>query len=267
MATGTRVRRRPTAPPVRPEPSSPVEIEVDGVGKRFGPEETAPLVLDRISLSVRHNEFVSLLGRSGCGKTTLLNIIAGLLEPSSGEVRVQGRRVTGPGEGKGMVFQQHALFPWLTAQGNVEFGCKSRGVPARERREQALQLLELVGLRGFEDRYPAQLSGGMQQRVAIARALALDPDILLMDEPFGALDEFTRIEMQDELLRVWSTRRKTVLFVTHSIWEALVLSDRIVVLAAAPGRVADEFAVDLPRPRRRTDPRLIALYDRIWATL
>jgi ABC-type nitrate/sulfonate/bicarbonate transport system ATPase subunit len=210
---------------------------------------------------------VALLGRSGCGKSTLLNLVAGLLEPSAGEVRVKGRRVVGPGEGKGMVFQQHALFPWLTAQGNVEFGCKSRGLPAGERHTQALALLELVGLQGFEDRYPSQLSGGMQQRVAIARALALDPDILLMDEPFGALDEFTRIEMQDELLRVWSSRRKTVLFVTHSIWEALVLADRVVVLASAPGRVAGIFEVELPRPRQRTDPRLIALYDRIWASL
>jgi ABC-type nitrate/sulfonate/bicarbonate transport system ATPase subunit len=164
-----------------------------------------------------------------------------------------------------MVFQQHALFPWLSAQGNVEFGCKSRGVPAGERRDRSRNLLELVGLRGFEDRYPAELSGGMQQRVAIARALALDPAILLMDEPFGALDEFTRIEMQDELLRVWSSRKKTVLFVTHSIWEALVLADRVVVLG--PGRIADVLEVELPRPRQRTDPHLIALYDRIWATL
>jgi ABC-type nitrate/sulfonate/bicarbonate transport system ATPase subunit len=224
-------------------------------------------VLERIDLAIRHNEFVALLGRSGCGKTTLLNIIAGLLEPSAGEVRVRQRLVTGPGEGKGMVFQQHALFPWLTAQGNVEFGCKSRGMPADERRARARQLLELVGLSGFEDRYPAQLSGGMQQRVAIARALALDPDILLMDEPFGALDEFTRIEMQDELLRVWSSRKKTVVFVTHSIWEALVLADRVVVLASSPGRIADQFEIDLPRPRSRTDPALTALYERIWAKL
>jgi ABC-type nitrate/sulfonate/bicarbonate transport system ATPase subunit len=246
--------------------SAPAEIEIDGLCKRFGTAH-APLVLDRIELAIRHNEFVALLGRSGCGKSTLLNLVAGLLEPSAGEVRVKGRRVLGPGEGKGMVFQQHALFPWLTAQGNVEFGCKSRGLPAQERRERARQLLDLVGLQGFESRYPAELSGGMQQRVAIARALALDPDILLMDEPFGALDEFTRIEMQDELLRVWSSRRKTVLFVTHSIWEALVLADRVVVLASAPGRVAGIFEVELPRPRQRTDPHLIALYDRIWATL
>jgi ABC-type nitrate/sulfonate/bicarbonate transport system ATPase subunit len=248
------------------QPATAVEIEIEALCKRFGAGHE-PLVLDRIDLAVRHNEFVALLGRSGCGKSTLLNLVAGLLEPSAGEVRVKGRRVVGPGEGKGMVFQQHALFPWLTAQGNVEFGCKSRGLPAAERCSRALQLLELVGLKGFEDRYPAQLSGGMQQRVALARALALDPDILLMDEPFGALDEFTRIEMQDELLRVWSSRRKTVLFVTHSIWEALVLADRVVVLAAAPGRIAGVFEVELPRPRQRTDPHLIALYDRIWEAL
>jgi ABC-type nitrate/sulfonate/bicarbonate transport system ATPase subunit len=241
----------------------PAEIEIDGLSKRFG--DDAPLVLDRIDLAIRHNEFVAVLGRSGCGKSTLLNLVAGLLEPSAGEVRVKGAVVTGPGEGKGMVFQQHALFPWLSAQGNVEFGCKSRRVAPGERRARARELLELVGLRGFEDRYPAELSGGMQQRVAIARALALDPDILLMDEPFGALDEFTRIEMQDELLRVWSSRKKTVLFVTHSIWEALVLGDRVVVLG--PGRITEVLEVELPRPRQRTDSRLIALYDRIWATL
>jgi ABC-type nitrate/sulfonate/bicarbonate transport system ATPase subunit len=243
------------------------QIEIDAVVKRFGAENASPPVLDRVSLCIRHNEFVALLGRSGCGKTTLLHIIAGLIEPSAGEVRVKGQRVRGPGGGKGMVFQQHALFPWLTAYGNVEFGYKSRGLPRPQRRDQVMQLLQLVGLTGFADHYPAQLSGGMQQRVAIARALALDPDILLMDEPFGALDEFTRIEMQDELLRVWSTRRKTVVFVTHSISEALVLADRIVVLAARPGRIADEVEVDLSRPRRRSDPRLLALYDRIWGKL
>jgi ABC-type nitrate/sulfonate/bicarbonate transport system ATPase subunit len=243
----------------------PAEIEIDGLSKRFGAD--APLVLDRIDLAIDHNAFVALLGRSGCGKSTLLNLVAGLLEPTDGEIRVKGRPVTGPGEGKGMVFQQHALFPWLSAQGNVEFGSKSRRVAPDERRARARELLELVGLRGFEDRYPAELSGGMQQRVAIARALALDPDILLMDEPFGALDEFTRIEMQDELLRVWSSRKKTVVFVTHSIWEALVLADRVVVLASSPGRIAEEFEVDLPRPRSRTDPRLTALYERIWSRL
>jgi ABC-type nitrate/sulfonate/bicarbonate transport system ATPase subunit len=241
------------------------KIEIVGVGKRFG--DDGPTVLDGIDLSIQDNEFVALLGRSGCGKTTLLNIIAGLLEASAGEVRVDGRPVTGPGQGKGMVFQQHALFPWLTAIENVEFGCKSRGMAAAERREVARQLIQLVGLDGVEDRYPAQLSGGMQQRVAIARALALDPAILLMDEPFGALDEFTRIDMQDELLRVWQARRKTVVFVTHSISEALVLADRIVLMGANPGRIQGELLIDMARPRRRTDPAFIALYDQIWEGL
>ena len=183
-------------------------------------------MLNGIDLDVGENEFVTLVGRSGCGKTTLLNIVAGLVEASTGEVLVDGVPVAGPGRGKGVVFQAQALFPWLTAIRNVEFGARSRGLDAAACSREAGELLALVGLAGYGDRYPAELSGGMQQRVAIARALAQDPQILLMDEPFGALDEITRIEMQDELLRVWSSRRKTVLFVTHSITEALVLSDR-----------------------------------------
>jgi ABC-type nitrate/sulfonate/bicarbonate transport system ATPase subunit len=243
-------------------------IEIRGVTKRYetaGPGQDA--ALEDVSLTIQDNEFVTLVGRSGCGKTTLLNIIAGLVAPTDGEVLVEGRAVTGPGGGKGMVFQQHALFPWLTAIQNVEFGGKSRGMPPVERRAASAQLIELVGLRGFEDKYPVELSGGMQQRVAIARALALDPGILLMDEPFGALDELTRIEMQDELLRVWSTRKKTVVFVTHSISEALVLSDRVVVLSTRPGRIRREIPVPVPRPRERTDPRLLALYGEIWLAL
>jgi ABC-type nitrate/sulfonate/bicarbonate transport system ATPase subunit len=243
-------------------------ITIDRVTKRYESEDASRgLALEDVSLTIQDNEFVTVVGRSGCGKTTLLNIIAGLVEPTGGEVRVNGRPVTGPGGGKGMVFQQHALFPWLTAIQNVEFGCKSRGMPFRERAETASQLIELVGLRGFEHKYPIELSGGMQQRVAIARALALDPEILLMDEPFGALDELTRIEMQDELLRVWSSRKKTVVFVTHSISEALILSDRVVVLSARPGRVRQEISLDLPRPRERTNPKLIVLHETIWRSL
>jgi len=244
------------------------KIEIRGVTKRYESEDaTQGLAVENITLTIEDNEFVTLVGRSGCGKTTLLNIMAGLVEPTAGEVLVNGRRVTGPGGGKGMVFQQHALFPWLTAIQNVEFGCKSRGMPPGARRGSAAQLIELVGLRGSEEKYPGELSGGMQQRVAIARALALDPEILLMDEPFGALDELTRIEMQGELLRVWSTRKKTVVFVTHSITEALMLSDRIVVLSARPGRIRQECVIDLPRPRERTNPRVIALYEDIWRNL
>ncbi len=238
------------------------KIAVRAVTKRYG---TAAPVLNGIDLEVAENEFVTLVGRSGCGKTTLLNIIAGLVEASAGVVLVDGAAVTGPGRGKGVVFQAQALFPWLTAIRNIEFGARSRGLdPAACARESA-DLLALVGLAGYGDRYPTELSGGMQQRVAIARALAQDPQILLMDEPFGALDEITRIEMQDELLRVWSSRRKTVLFVTHSITEALVLSDRVVVMGG--GGIAAEYALDLPRPRRRADPRLAALHERIWEHL
>ncbi|MEP6701583.1 MAG: ABC transporter ATP-binding protein [Betaproteobacteria bacterium] len=244
------------------------KIDIADVGKRFDTDaiETPP-VLSGISLAIAENEFVVLLGRSGCGKTTLLNIIAGLERASSGVVRVDEAVVTRPGAGKGMVFQQGALFPWLTAQQNVEFAARNRGVPGPERKAAARELLALVGLAGAESKYPFELSGGMQQRVAIARALALDPHILLMDEPFGALDELTRIEMQNELLRVWAARQKTVVFVTHSIWEALILADRIVVMAARPGRIVLERRIDLPRPRSRTNPELLALYETIWTAL
>jgi ABC-type nitrate/sulfonate/bicarbonate transport system ATPase subunit len=244
------------------------KIDIAGVGKQFATDAAqTPPVLGEITLAVEENQFVVVLGRSGCGKTTLLNIIAGLEPATSGVVQVDAVPVTGPGGGKGMVFQQSALFPWLTAQQNVEFAAKNRQVATHDRAELAKELLALVGLAGAEGKYPFELSGGMQQRVAIARALALDPHILLMDEPFGALDELTRIEMQNELLRVWAARRKTVVFVTHSIWEALVLADRIVVMAARPGRIVLDTRITLPRPRSRTDPALLALYESIWAAL
>jgi ABC-type nitrate/sulfonate/bicarbonate transport system ATPase subunit len=247
-----------------PVPIAAPKIDIRGVEKRFG--DAAP-VLAPIDLAIRENEFVALVGRSGCGKTTLLNIVAGLVEPSAGEVLVDGARVTGPGGGKGVVFQQHALFPWLTARRNIAFGAKSRGLGADECDRETDQLLELIGLAAYGDRYPSQLSGGMQQRIAIARALALDPQILLMDEPFGALDEITRIEMQEELLRVWSSRRKTVVFVTHSITEALYLSDRVLVMGASPGFIAAEYVLAKPRPRSRVDHELLKVQDAIWEHL
>jgi ABC-type nitrate/sulfonate/bicarbonate transport system ATPase subunit len=243
-------------------------IEVKGVGKTFAADQpgSAP-VLGSVDLTIRDNEFVVLLGRSGCGKTTLLNIVAGLELATSGEVLVSNRPVTGPGGGKGMVFQQNALFPWLTATRNVMFAAENRGLDRDAAQKLADDLLDLVGLGGVGEKYPAELSGGMQQRVAIARALALDPAILLMDEPFGALDEITRNEMQDELLRVWQVRRKTVLFVTHSIWEALILADRIVVLAPRPGRIVLEREITEPRPRSRASLPLIKTHEAISQAL
>src|SRR5215211_1687718 len=224
-------------------------IEVSGVSKVFETRSgTGLVVLKDIDLTIAENEFVSLVGRSGCGKTTLLNIVAGLESVTAGEVRIAGRPVVGPGQGQGVVFQQHALFPWLTAIENVAFGFRNRSMGRDEKRKRGRHLLQLVGLEAAAEKYPRELSGGMQQRVAIARALALDPQILLMDEPFGALDELTRIELQQELLRIWEARKKTVVFVTHSIDEALILSDRIVLLSPHPGRVREEFGIPLPRP-------------------
>jgi ABC-type nitrate/sulfonate/bicarbonate transport system ATPase subunit len=259
---------RPGRPGRAPAETRDVAISLRGVSKSFATDDAQqPPVLGTVDLDIRDNEFVVLLGRSGCGKTTLLNIVAGLERASSGEVIVHGAPVTGPGGGKGMVFQQNALFPWLTAEGNVMFAAENRGVAREEARRLAHELLALVGLAGAYAKYPAELSGGMQQRVAIARALALDPAILLMDEPFGALDEITRNEMQDELLRVWEVRRKTVLFVTHSIWEALMLADRIIVLAPRPGRIVLEREVREPRPRSRAAASLAQLYEVIWSAL
>ncbi|MDR7434207.1 MAG: ABC transporter ATP-binding protein [Armatimonadota bacterium] len=205
--------------------------------------------IDRLSLQVQEREIVSIVGPSGCGKSTLLRLVAGLIRPTSGEILLDGRRVEGPGADRGMVFQSYTLFPWLTVQGNVEFGLRIRGVGAEERREIARRYIELVGLVGFEHAYPKELSGGMMQRVAIARVLANDPEVLLMDEPFGALDAQTRSLMQELLLQVWEKTRKTILFVTHDIDEAIFLGDRVYVMTARPGRIKEEIPVSLPRPR------------------
>lgn len=223
--------------------------------------------LQEVNIDIKPNEFVCLLGRSGCGKTTLLNMIAGFLNPSVGEIRVGNEKVTGPGKGKGVVFQQFGLFPWLTARKNILFACKQQGLPAKDSARLVDELIELVRLKGFEDKYPYELSGGMQQRVAIARTLALNPKILLMDEPFGALDELTRLDMQREILHIWEKQKKTVVFVTHSVTEALMLADRIIVLKPNPGRLGSEYLIDLPRPRERTNLQCIALESEIQNAL
>jgi NitT/TauT family transport system ATP-binding protein len=213
---------------------------------RTGADVTA---LEGISFEIRDGEFAVLVGPSGCGKSTILRLVAGLLQPSRGRVLLNGREVAAPGAERGMVFQSYTLFPWLTVQKNVEFGPKIRGVPAAQRETLARHYLTQVGLNGFERVYPKELSGGMMQRVAIARALANDPAILLMDEPFGALDAQTRVLMGELLLKVWAEAAKTVLFVTHDIEEGLFLGDRVFVMTARPARIREEIPVLLPRPR------------------
>jgi NitT/TauT family transport system ATP-binding protein len=204
-----------------------------------------------LNFTINDDEFVSFIGPSGCGKTTILRLIAGLEEPTSGEIYEDDKLVEGPGSDRGVVFQEFALFPWRTVIKNIEFGLEIKGVPKEKRREIALEYIDLVNLEGFEDAYPKELSGGMKQRVGIARALANGPDVLLMDEPFGSLDAQTRNIMQKELLRIWQKKSKTVIFVTHSVDEALYLSDRVIVLTARPATVRKDFDIPLKRPRDR----------------
>jgi len=224
-------------------------IECAGVGKVY-PGKSEPVeALRGIDFTCEAGEFVCLLGRSGCGKSTLLQMIAGLETPTAGQIAVAGKELRGPSPDAAIVFQDHGLFPWMTVQRNVEFNMKARGTPAAERQRIATHLIAMTSLTGFEGRYPHELSGGMRQRVGIARALTTDPKALLMDEPFGALDAQTRGKLQDELLQIWERQRTTVLFVTHSIDEALLLADRILVFSPRPGRIAADIKVDLPRPR------------------
>jgi NitT/TauT family transport system ATP-binding protein len=214
------------------------------------------LALDHINLAVAPGEFVCVVGPSGCGKSTLLHLIAGLHQQTSGEILVDGRPVQGPGTDRILIFQEHGLFPWLTVAENVEFGMKMKGLPRTERREKTRHYLRLVHLSNFESSYIHQLSGGMRQRVAIARALATEPDVLLMDEPFAALDAQTRDLLHDELEKIWRETGRTIIFVTHNVREAVRLGDRVVLLTFRPGRVKDEFLVDLPRPRQLEDPHV-----------
>lgn len=227
------------------------KLLIDGVARTFPGLRGRPptRALEPTRLAVADNDFITILGPSGCGKSTLLRIVAGLDTPTEGRVLLDGVPVTGPGPDRGMVFQSYTLFPWLTVRRNICFGLVERGVPARRQREIADYFIAKTGLKGFEDHYPKMLSGGMQQRTALARALANDPKILLLDEPFGALDNQTRALMQELLLGIWEQDRKTVLFVTHDIDEAIFLASRVVVMSARPGRLKCNIAIDLPHPR------------------
>lgn len=225
------------------------KLVIDQVGKVFSTKGGEMVALDRTSFKVKEGEFITILGPSGCGKSTILRIVAGLEEPSSGHVYLDGREVNGPGPDRGMVFQSYTLYPWLTVEDNIAFGLKLKGTSQRQCKEVAQHYLELIGLSGFEKHYPIQLSGGMKQRVAIARALANDPEILLMDEPFGALDAQTRSIMQEILLKAWEESKKTILFITHDVEESIFLADSVYVMTARPGRLKENIPVSLPRPR------------------
>jgi ABC-type nitrate/sulfonate/bicarbonate transport system ATPase subunit len=256
MNVRTTIRSEPTAT------AAASILHVRGVERRFAAASGSTLALQATDLDVAENDFVTILGPSGCGKSTLLRIVAGLDHPTTGEVLLDGQRIEGPGADRGMVFQSYTLFPWLNVRDNVCFGLRERGVPRAEQLERAGAFIAQVGLRGFELHYPKQLSGGMQQRTAIARALANDPRILLMDEPFGALDHQTRELMQELLLGIWERRKKTVLFVTHDIDEAVFMATRVVVMSARPGRIKTDRSVALPHPRHysiKTTPEFTAL--------
>ena len=229
-------------------------IEVRQVDKCFPVQGGQVVALKQIDLSIGRGEFVCLLGPSGCGKSTLLNAIAGFSAPTAGRITVDGRGITGPGPDRGMVFQEYALFPWMTVAHNIAFGLEIKGLRRREIDPRVAELLAMLNLTEFRDRFPKDLSGGMRQRVAIARILALDSPVMLMDEPFGALDALTRRSLQDELLRIWTATRKTIVFVTHSIEESIYLADRIVVLTYRPGTIKRDLRVELPRPRDSATP-------------
>jgi NitT/TauT family transport system ATP-binding protein len=251
------------AEPVSPAP----KIAARGVRKVFETRRASVTAIEGLDLEAARGEFVSIVGPSGCGKSTLLHILAGFVEPTEGEVTVDGAPVRGPDPARGIVFQELALFGWKTVLGNVAYGLAEQGVPRRERAERAAQWVRLVGLEGFERHYPKELSGGMKQRVALARALVVDPDVLLMDEPFGAVDAQTRVALQQELLAIWERTHKTVVFVTHSVDEALALSDRVWVFSQRPARVREIVEVDLPRPRDLGMPGYAELHRRIWGLL
>jgi NitT/TauT family transport system ATP-binding protein len=247
-----------------------VAVSAVGVSKTYpghGPGDSPVVALENVTFSVRRNEFCAILGHSGCGKTTLLTLIAGFEQPSGGELRVNGNPIGNPSWERTMIFQDYALFPWQTVADNIGFGLEMKNVEAGERRRIVGELVALVGLKGFERRYPHQLSGGMRQRVSIARALAVEPHVLLMDEPFAALDAQNRALMQQEMVRIWEHARRTCILVTHSIEEAVALSDRVLVMSRRPGRIKADLAVALPRPRSDEDADVVLLRQQIRALI
>jgi ABC-type nitrate/sulfonate/bicarbonate transport system ATPase subunit len=238
---------------------SPDILTIRGVTKRFAVGDGEIEALAPVDLTIPKSEFVCMIGASGCGKSTLLRIIAGFEEPTTGDVSIYGKAITGPGSDRGMVFQDYALFPWMTVRQNISFGPRQRQLPREEIERTTDEFVKMVGLERFADRYPNQLSGGMKQRVAIARVLANDANILLMDEPFGALDALTREQLQHELLQIWKRTGVTTIFVTHSVEEAVVLADRVLVMSAGPGRIDSDFRIELARPRDVSSPEFNAL--------
>ena len=247
------------------------KISIEHVSKTFDRSGSAVKALDGVDLSVAEGEFVSIVGPSGCGKSTLLYMLGGFVQPSEGRLRADGRDITAPGIDRGIVFQEYALFPWLTVTENIAYALKRTGVAAAARREIVARYIALMGLAGFETRFPRELSGGMRQRVALARTFAYEPDILLLDEPFGALDAQTREIMQDELLRLWRANRKTVLMVTHDVDEAVYLSNRVCVMSKRPGRFVEEFAITLDHDAAREDVVLSDAYrtirNKVWVAV
>ncbi|NVO13210.1 MAG: ABC transporter ATP-binding protein [Rhodoplanes sp.] len=237
----------------------PAKIRAEGIAKTFASDGREVVALQPVDLAVKDGEFVCILGPSGCGKSTLLRIVAGLIAASAGTVTMDGRTITGPGPERGLVFQEYALFPWLTVMQNIMYGPTVRGLGRREAEKRARAQIARVGLDGFEQHFPRQLSGGMKQRVGIARVWANQPDVMLMDEPFGALDAITRNILQRDLLKLWLEERHTVIFVTHSVDEAIFLADRVVVMSARPGRITAIVPVEAPRPRDLLAPEAIAL--------
>lgn len=243
------------------------EVKIEQVVKRFDTRNGEVVALNGIDLEIAEDEFVCIVGPSGCGKSTLLNLIAGLSKPTSGKVYVNGKEVEGPGSERGVVFQQYALFPWLTVKKNVEYGLKLQGMSRKEASAEATRYIEMVDLKQFENAYPKELSGGMKQRVAIARAYAVKPQVLLMDEPFGALDAQTKTQLQSELIHTWIQEKRTVFFITHDVEEAVTLAQRIIIMSARPGRIREIVEVNLPYPRdqkTRVSKEFMDIKNHIW---